>query len=87
MISAYNGQSQEGIKLGAIIAQEIKIFGFLVNSLHAKYRKEFFEVVPELLAQGRLQFREDASRGLESIGQAFYDIQSGRNNGKKVIIL
>lgn len=87
MISGYNGQNQEGLRLWALITQEIKIYGFLVSSFHAKYKAEFFEVVPEMLAQGKLKFREDASHGLASIGQAFYDVQSGKNNGKKVIIL
>jgi NADPH-dependent curcumin reductase CurA len=73
--------------VGPILTREMKVYGFLISSILPKYRDEFYKVVPAMLAEGKLKYREHVYRGLESAGQGFYDIQSGKNNGKVVVVV
>ncbi|PCH38833.1 alcohol dehydrogenase [Wolfiporia cocos MD-104 SS10] len=88
MISAYNGGVPYHVKnLTYIMSKELKISGFVVSSLHAKYLDEFYRQIPPMVARGELLYTEDIASGLENAGQAILDVQTGRNKGKSVVVV
>ncbi|GBE89547.1 Zinc-type alcohol dehydrogenase-like protein [Sparassis crispa] len=85
-ISGYNTQNPYHVKnLELIVRKELKISGFIVDSLYPKYEEQFFKEFPKKVASGEIKYSEDVTEGLENAGQAILDVQIGRNNGKKVI--
>ena len=52
-----------------------------------RYNTEFYETVPPKIAAGDIKYKEHSARGLESAGQVIYDVQTGGNFGKAVVIL
>lgn len=58
-----------------IVSKSLRVFGFIVTRLQSKYAEEFYgHVVPELIASGDIKYAEDVREGLESVGQALYDV-------------
>jgi NADPH-dependent curcumin reductase CurA len=51
------------------------------------YGKEFYEKIPQLIANGDLKLREHVYRGLEQAPQAMYDLMKGDNTGKSIVVL
>ncbi|KAF7982761.1 hypothetical protein HWV62_26660 [Athelia sp. TMB] len=70
-----------------IVSCQIKMYGFIVSDLAHKYEEAFYKEIPAKLAKGQLIFKEDQTKGLEHAGQGILDVQTGKNNGKKVIIV
>jgi len=70
-----------------IVARRIAMNGFIQSDLASKWNKEFNEVVPKKLVNGEIQYTEDISKGLEHAGEALLEVQTGKNNGKKVIVV
>ncbi|EIW81322.1 alcohol dehydrogenase [Coniophora puteana RWD-64-598 SS2] len=87
MISGYNGQFYPVKNLMMIIQKELRINGFIVNSLRDKYVAEFQAAMPKLLASGEINFREDVTRGLENGDEAVVSVQKGTNVAKAVIVV
>ena len=87
MISAYNSTPHFVKNLVNIIGREIKIFGFIVSSLAAKYDVPFYKEFPQRIANGEIKYLEDAKQGLKETGLALYEIQKGLNKGKSVIVV
>lgn len=52
-----------------------------------EWGSSFYEEVPKLVNDGKLKYQEDRSYGLDTIGEAFLQVQTGRNRGKKVVIV
>ncbi|TFK22693.1 alcohol dehydrogenase, partial [Coprinopsis marcescibilis] len=65
--------------------KSITIQGLLVHHLQAKYDEEFYNVVPEKLANGELKYKEHIWDGLESVGEAILAVQKGLNTAKAII--
>ncbi|KAJ7604463.1 hypothetical protein FB45DRAFT_956754 [Roridomyces roridus] len=87
MISGYN-TGLKGIKnLALAYPKSITLHGILVLRLFEKHKDEFYATVPPLLASGDIKYKEDISRGLESVGDVILAVQEGRNNGKAVVIV
>lgn len=70
-----------------IIAKSISVNGFLCWQLASKWGESFYREVPTLVKEGKLKYQEDRSYGIESVGEAFLQISTGANKGKKVIIV
>lgn len=87
MISGYNVAAPPVKNLMAIIYKEVKIFGFIVNSLRPKYAEEFYKEVPKLVANGTIKYKEDRTIGLQYAGHALEAVQRGTNKAKSVIIV
>ena len=85
MISGYYDDFTPVKNLMHIIRSEIKIFGFTVGTLHPKYAKEFYEVVPKLIKDGKIKYNEEVTHGLEHASQVLADSQRGRNVGKPIV--
>ncbi|KAJ7617351.1 hypothetical protein FB45DRAFT_933982 [Roridomyces roridus] len=87
MISGYN-TGLKGIKnLALAYPKSITLHGILIFRLFSKYKDEFYATVPPLLASGEIKYKEDVSRGLETVGDVILAVQEGRNNGKAVVIV
>jgi len=87
-ISEYNGEENYGIKtMRNVLTNRISINGLLVWDHEAKYKDEFYRVIPQKLASGEIKYTEDVTRGLDKCGEAILEVQKGLNKGKKVIIV
>lgn len=69
----------------SIVAKSISMFGFIVSRLEHKYVDAFYKEVPELVASGKIKFKEQFYEGLESVGTAMFEVQKGLNKAKAVI--
>ncbi|KAJ7364504.1 alcohol dehydrogenase [Mycena albidolilacea] len=85
MISAYNTGYRGSKKLHYIFTKSITVNGFVVFRMKPKYDTEFYETIPRLLASGELKYREEVSRGLETVGHTILRIMEGKNTGKAVV--
>ena len=54
---------------------------------HRKYEEEFYEIMPRLLATGKVKYLEHIYNGFEEAGQAMQDILVGSNKGKAVVVI
>lgn len=71
-----------------IIAKRLSIYGFLIfDHMTPENAKEFYDTVPAMIAKGDIVFLEDKKYGLEKVGEAILDVQSGKNHGKSVIVV
>lgn len=64
-----------------------RLEGLSVVDMDGKYSKEFYEVVPKMLADGKLRYLEHVYHGLENAGQGIVDFFTGGNIGKSVVVL
>ncbi|KAF4581546.1 hypothetical protein EYR40_009831 [Pleurotus pulmonarius] len=89
MISQYNKTSPYGVKnLMNIIAKRLSIHGLLIfDHMTPENAKEFYDTVPAMIAKGDIVFLEDKKYGLDQVGEAILDVQSGKNRGKSVIVV
>ncbi|EMD32975.1 hypothetical protein CERSUDRAFT_118403 [Gelatoporia subvermispora B] len=88
MISQYNTSDPYPVKnLIQIVGKQLKIHGFIVFSMHDKYQDEFYREVPRRVAAGEIKYQEDITRGLDKVSEAILDVQTGKNQGKKVIVV
>lgn len=84
-ISGYNNEPIPVKNIHQIFAKSLTLSGFLHGRLVHKYWDEFFNVLPGLVARGEIKYKEDASNGLERMGEALLDVQKGTNKGKAVV--
>jgi len=71
--------------LDQVFAKSLTIQGFLVDMLEAEYRREFYEVMPKAISEGRIKWREEVWDGLEKMGEAILAVQKGENKAKAVV--
>lgn len=70
-----------------IIGKQLRIFGFMVGNLRAKYTEEFYSTLEPLVASGDIKHKEDQTKGLENGGEAILSVQSGANKGKAIVVV
>ncbi|TFK65221.1 NAD(P)-binding protein [Pluteus cervinus] len=87
MIAGYNNGGEPIRNLFYVIGKSITISGLLVGRLAHKYQEEFYEVVPDLIASGKIQYKEDISYGLEKVGDVVLAVQKGTNKAKAVVVV
>lgn len=85
-IALYN---EEGVptgprKLGKLIETRARVEGFLIRDFAPRFR-EATEHLGELVASGRVRYRETVTEGLESAPDAFLGLFEGENVGKQVV--
>ena len=69
-----------------IVTKQLELRGFIVGGL-AHWRQSFYDEMPKLVVEGKIKYQEDRSYGLDKIGEAFLEVQTGGNKGKKVVIV
>ncbi|KZP17720.1 NAD-P-binding protein [Athelia psychrophila] len=87
MISVNNGTPYPIQNAREIVSRQISIHGFIVSSLAHKYEELFYKEVPAKIASGEIKYKEDRTLGLEKVGEAILDVQTGKNKGKSVIVV
>ncbi|XP_057777845.1 2-alkenal reductase (NADP(+)-dependent)-like [Salvia miltiorrhiza] len=87
MISQYNLQESQGVKnLFKIVAQEIRMQGFMVSNYVHLFPK-FLDFILPLIREGKIRYVEDVAQGLESAPAALVGLFSGHNVGKQIVRL
>jgi NADPH-dependent curcumin reductase CurA len=87
MISGYNQEAPPVRNLMQIVAQEIRLYGFIVTSLLPEWREEFYAEVPGMVARGEIKWKEERTIGLENADKAILAVQRGDNKAKSVVII
>ncbi|KAF8996526.1 alcohol dehydrogenase [Cyathus striatus] len=85
MISGYNTGGAVTKNLFHVVAKSLSVYGFIVFRLHEKYETQFYEEVPQLLAEGKLKYSEHVWEGLDKAGEAILAVQKGTNKAKAVV--
>ncbi|XP_019160350.1 PREDICTED: 2-alkenal reductase (NADP(+)-dependent)-like [Ipomoea nil] len=87
MISQYNLEKPEGVhNLFCLISKRIRMEGFLVLDYYHLYPK-YLEMVVPYIKEGKITYVEDVTEGLEGAPSALIGLFSGRNVGKKVVVV
>lgn len=88
MISSYNDDELEPGPRGmaVIIGRRLTIRGFIVTD-HREACVEYVQKASAWLAEGRLNYRETVTDGIENAPQAFIDLLKGKNVGKQIVRL
>ncbi|KDQ12533.1 hypothetical protein BOTBODRAFT_56796 [Botryobasidium botryosum FD-172 SS1] len=87
-ISEYSSQPRYGIKnMDLAIWKCLSFHGFLAWPMHKANPDAFFDEMPRLVAEGKIKYREQVTRGLENADRALREIFTGENFGKAVVIV
>ncbi len=85
LISQYNAEKlPSGPNLMPLLIKRALIKGFLVGDYQDR-RAEFIHDVSQWLEAGKLKYKEDIVKGLESAPDAFIGLLQGQNFGKLII--
>ena len=86
MISGYNGAPIPLAQPQLILTQRLRVEGFIVSE-HMDDWPAALKELGELVATGRLKYRETVAQGLEAAPEAFLGLLKGRNFGKQLVKL
>jgi NADPH-dependent curcumin reductase len=90
LISQYNatglpsGPDRSSQLMATFLIKQIKVQGFIISS-HFNRQAAFVADMSKWMQEGRIKYREDVTRGLESAPQAFMGLFKGRNFGKLLV--
>ncbi|KAJ7081232.1 chaperonin 10-like protein [Mycena epipterygia] len=88
LLVGYNTAGYEGIKnMNYVFEKSLTISGLLVFRLLSKYDQEFYATIPRALAAGEIKYKEEVTKGLETVGDAILRVQEGKNHGKAVVVV
>lgn len=91
LISQYNatdlpaGPDRIGMLMGSLLVKKIKMQGFIVFDDYGHRYTEFSDAMGELLAQGKIKFKEHLVDGFDNTVEAFIGLLEGKNFGKLVV--
>ncbi|KAF8588807.1 alcohol dehydrogenase [Ramaria rubella] len=87
-ISEYNTTERYGIKnMSWLFKKRLQLHGILLSDLRPKWEAKFMEVVPALLATGKLKSKEHIIHGLENADTALLEMFQGKHLGKTVVVV
>ena len=86
LISQYNSEPYPLKNFGSVLMNRLKVQGFIVSE-HLKRWPAAHQELAELLAGGRLKYRESVAHGLRSAPAALVGLLKGENFGKQVVKL
>ena len=85
MISDYNATEPHPMRnLRAVLIQRLKLQGFIVSE-HMELWPQALRELAELVAAGKLRWRETVAEGLERAPEAFIGLLRGENFGKQLV--
>ncbi|TFK65471.1 alcohol dehydrogenase [Pluteus cervinus] len=84
-ISGYNTGGAPVKNLMNVVTKCISMNGFMVTSLEKKYVEEFYRVVPEQIAKGKIRHREQVFEGLQNVEEVLRRVLKGETQGKAVV--
>jgi NADPH-dependent curcumin reductase len=86
-VSQYNEEHPYKMRnYGAILINRAKVQGFIVSE-HAHAFPQAMKELQELLAAGKLKYRESITNGLDNAPKAFIGMLRGENFGKQLVKL
>lgn len=71
----------------SIVRKCLTINGLFFGALAPKYSSEFYSTLPAQVKSGELKYTEELHFGLESTGLAVYNVQTGKNKAKSVVVV
>ncbi len=86
MISGYNGAPIPLSQPQLILQSRLRVEGFIVSE-HMEVWPEALKELGELVASGKLKYRETVAQGIEAAPEAFLGLLKGRNFGKQLVKL
>ena len=84
MIAGYNGQHVPLTVPQMLLVNRMRLEGYIISEHMQDWPEARAELV-ELLAAGRLRYRESIAEGIESAPVAFIGLLRGRNLGKQLV--
>lgn len=86
LIAGYNGQELPIRNARLLLLNRITLRGFIVTE-HMEFWPQGLAELGQLVAQGKLKYRETVAQGLASAPQAFKGLLQGHNFGKQLVKL
>ncbi len=86
MIAGYNGAPLPMANPALILVNRLKVQGFIVSE-HMEVWPPALTDLGELVASGKLRFRESVAQGIAAAPEAFIGLLQGRNFGKQLVKL
>jgi NADPH-dependent curcumin reductase len=86
MIAGYNGDPLPMANPALILVNRLKMQGFIVSE-HMQLWPQALRELGEMVATGRLKYRESVAQGIASAPEAFIGLLKGRNFGKQLVKL
>ncbi len=86
LISGYDGQPMPIHNLRVVLAMRLMMQGFIVSE-HMELWPQGLGELGQLVAEGKLHYRETISDGLASAPEAFMGLLRGKNFGKQLVKL
>jgi NADPH-dependent curcumin reductase CurA len=86
MIAGYDGQPLPMQNPALILVSRLKVQGFIVSE-HMELWPEGLGEMGQLVATGKLKYRETVAQGIESAPEAFLGLLKGKNFGKQLVKL
>lgn len=87
MISQYNLEKPDGVhNLMYVVTKRIRMQGFIIFD-HFNTYNQFVETTVPYIKEGKIKYVEDVAEGLESAPSALIGLFSGRNVGKKLVVV
>ncbi len=86
LISGYDGNPMPIHNLHAVLSMRLLIQGFIVSE-HMEFWPQGLTELGQLVAEGKLKYRETISEGLASAPEAFMGLLRGKNFGKQLVKL
>ena len=84
LMAGYNGGDLALHNVRAILVRRLRIEGFIVSE-HLDLWPQALRELAELVAQGKLKYRESVAQGIESAPRAFLAMLKGGNLGKQLV--
>ncbi|GCE26473.1 NADP-dependent oxidoreductase [Dictyobacter alpinus] len=86
-VSQYNETTPHAVRnFGALLINRVKLQGFIVGE-HAELFPQAIKELSELVASGKIKYRETVAEGIESSPKAFIGMLKGENFGKQLVKL
>jgi NADPH-dependent curcumin reductase CurA len=86
LISGYSGELQPLKNFRVFLTMRVLLQGFIVSE-HMELWPQGLKELGELVASGRLTYRESVAQGLETAPDAFIGLLQGKNFGKQLVKL
>ena len=86
LISGYDGNPMPIHNLHAVLSMRLMMQGFIVSE-HMEFWPQGLTELGQLVAEGKLKYRETIAQGLASAPEAFLGLLRGKNFGKQLVKL
>jgi NADPH-dependent curcumin reductase CurA len=86
LIAGYDGEPMVLNNLRTFLTMRLSMRGFIVSE-HPEFWPQGLQELGELVASGKLKFRESVADGLAAAPEAFIGLLKGKNFGKQLVKL